>query len=411
MDAVAGHGDELTSITQSRIRGGGPAFNWSLGLGIVGLLATALFYFAGGPAAHGTVLAGYLVAFTYWIGIAVTATIWNAIFHASAAKWMVVLRRILEFSGAPLPVFIPLFIPILLGMAILFPWVHPSRAMSAEQLELLSHKAPYLNVPWFIIRAVIYFAVWWWVNDRLRRWSLKQDEVGGTQLTRYMRRLGAVSLPFLGMAITFASFDWLMSVDPFWISTIFGVYYFAGSFVSAMSVVAIVIALNQHNPTGLGGAVTRHHLYNVGKLMLAFVAFWTYSAFSQFMLIWIANIPEEAAWYTVRMKGGWTNVGIFLIICNFFIPFFTLLSRSLKFQPRGLAVVAVWVLVVHYIDIYWLVMPALFPSGPQPHIAHLTAALGVGGIAVATALWRARGHYAIPVKDPNLSYSLRYTQE
>jgi hypothetical protein len=177
-----------------------------------------------------------------------------------------------------------------------------------------------------------------------------------------------------------------------------------------MCVVALVIAFNQKNATGLGGAVTKYHLYNVGKLMLAFTAFWTYSAFSQFMLIWIANIPEESAWYVVRMKGGWTNVGIFLIVANFFIPFFVLLSRQLKLRPRALAVVAVWLLVVHYVDIYWLVMPGLFPDGPHPHLAHLAALLGVGGITVATALWRASGHYAIPVKDPNLSYSLRYTQ-
>jgi len=410
MDPVAGHGQEVLSITQRRVSGSGRALSWSLGLGIVGLLATAAFYFLGGPQQHGTVLAGYLVAFCYWVGIAVTATIWNAIFHAAAAKWMVVLRRVLEGIGASLPVFIPLFLPILLGLATVFPWVRPSSAMSAEQLELLSHKAPELNVPFFLIRAVIYFAVWWFVSDRLRRWSLKQDEVGGIELTRHMRRLGAGSLPFLGLTITFAAFDWLMSVDPFWISTIFGVYYFAGSFLSAMCLVAILIALNQGDATGLGGAVTRYHLYNVGKLMLAFTAFWTYAAFSQFMLIWIANIPEEAAWYVVRMKGGWTNVGIFLIIANFFIPFFTLLSRELKFRPRALAVVAVWLMVVHYVDIYWLIMPALFPSGAQPHLAHLTALLGVGGIAVATALWRAKGHFAIPVKDPNLSYSLRYTQ-
>jgi len=412
MDAVTGHGEELTSITQNRVPSGGPAFTWALGVGIVGLLATGAFFLAGGPAEHSTVLGGYLVAFTYWVGIAVTATIWNATFHASAAKWMVVLRRVLEGIGAALPVFIVLFIPIMLGMSTLFAWVRPSRAMSAEELELLSHKAPYLNVQFFFIRAVIYFAVWWVVSDRLRGWSLKQDEVGGTELTRHMRRLGAGSLPFLGLTITFAAFDWLMSVDPFWISTIFGAYYFAGSFLSAMCMVAIVIAFNQGNATGLGGAVNRHHLYNVGKLMLAFTAFWTYCGFSQFMLIWIANIPEEAAWYVVRMKGGWANVGIFLIACNFLIPFFTLLSRSLKLRPRALAVVAVWLMVVHYVDIYWLVMPGLFPEGPLQHLhlAHLTAFLGVGGLAVATALWRAQGYYAIPVKDPNLSYSLRYTQ-
>jgi hypothetical protein len=410
MDAVMGHGEELVSITQTRVRGFGRLFAWSLGLGILGLLVTAEFYVFGAKADHGTVLAGYLVAFVYWLGIAVTATIWNAIFHAAGAKWMVVLRRVLEGIGASLPIFLLLIIPVLLGMATLFPWVTPSSAMSHEQLELLTHKAPWLNVPFFLIRAVIYFLVWGAVSELLRYWSLKQDEVGGTEPTRLMRWLGAGSLPFLGLTITFAAFDWLMSTDPFWISTIFGVYYFAGSFLSAMCVVAIIIAINRNNVTGLGGAVSRHHLYNVGKLMLAFTAFWTYSAFSQFMLIWIANIPEESAWYVVRMKGGWANVGIFLIVANFFAPFFTLLSRSLKFRPRALAVVALWLMAVHYVDIYWLIMPALFPDGMHPHFGHLTAFLGVGGVAVATGLWRARGQFAIPIKDPNLSYSVRYTQ-
>lgn len=398
------------TLTQDRIRGGGRAFSWSLGLGVAGLLATLAFYLAGGPAQHTTVLAGYLVAFAYWVGIAVTATIWNAIFHAAGAKWWVVIRRPLEIIGAALPVFILLFLPVALGMSELFPWVRPSRAMDAEQLELLSHKAPYLNVPFFVVRAGIYFLFWWWVTDRLRRWSLRQDEVGGPEPTRAMRRLGAGSLPFLGLTITFAAVDWVMSVDPFWISTIFGALYFAGSFLSAMSLLALVIALNEKRTRGLGAVVTRHHLYNVGKLMLAFTAFWTYCAFSQFMLIWIANIPEESAWYVVRMKGGWQWMGVFLIVAFFFVPFFTLLSRSLKFKPRGLAVVGVWLMLMNYLHIYFLIMPGLFPAGPQPHLAHLAAFVGVGGIAVATALWRARGQFAIPVKDPFLAYSVRYTQ-
>jgi len=409
MVSVEGQEGPIT-IHQDRLRGGGRAFTTSLVLGVLGLLATLAFYLAGGPGEHATVLAGYLVAFTYWVGIAVTATIWNAIFHASAAKWMVVLRRPLEIMGAALPAFILLILPILFGMSSVFPWVSPSRAMDAEQLELLSHKAPYLNVPFFIVRAGISFLVWWWVTDRLRRWSLRQDEVGGTEPSRHMRRLGAGSLPFLGLTITFAAVDWLMSVDPFWISTIFGALYFAGSFLSAMCLLAIVVALNEKQTRGLGGVVTRHHLYNVGKLMLAFTAFWTYCAFSQFMLIWIANIPEESSWYVVRMKGGWQSMGLFLIVGYFFVPFFTLLSRSLKFKPRGLALVAAWLMLMNYLHVYFLIMPGLFPAGPRPHLAHLAALVGVGGMAVATALFRARGQFVIPIKDPNLAYSLRYTQ-
>jgi len=398
-----------SSITQDRLPTGGRTFTVALALGAVGLVLTAIGYAVEGQD-RPLVLAGYLVAFAYWVGIAVTASIWNAIFHASAARWMTVFRRAFESIAAAIPVFIVLFIPIALGMPQLFPWVHPSRKMSHEQLELLTHKALWLNVPGFLIRAVIYFLIWVVVNQLLRGWSLRQDEVGGLEPTRRMRRYGSGALPFLGLSITFAAFDWLMSVDPFWFSTIFGAYYFAGSFVACIALLTVITVWTRNESRQFGGLVTRHHTHNLGKLMLAFIAFWTYIAFSQFMLIWIANIPEEAAWYVVRMRGGWQSVGVLLIVTHFVIPFFTLLSRSLKFNPRGLAFVAIWILVVHWIDLTWLVMPALHPQGFFVHWTLLTSMLGVGGVAVAFARWRAAGYFTLPVKDPYLADSLRYSQ-
>lgn len=398
-----------TTITQDRLKAGGRTFTLALGLGVVGLALTAIGY-AMEREDRTVILAGYLVAFAYWLGIAIAASIWNAVFHAAAARWMTVFRRVFESMGAAVPVFVLLFLPIALGMTVLFPWVNPSSKMSHEQLELLTHKAAWLNVPGFLIRAAIYFAIWVVVNQLLRGWSLRQDVEGGLEPTKRMRRYGSGALPFLGLSITFAGIDWLMSVDPFWFSTIFGAYYFAGSFLSCIALLTVITVWTRNEQRQFGGLVTRHHTHNLGKLMLAFTAFWTYIAFSQFMLIWIANLPEEAAWYVVRMRGGWQGVGIFLILTHFIIPFFTLLSRGLKFNPRGLGFVAVWILVVHWVDLTWLVMPALHPQGFFVHWTGITAMIGVGGVAVAFARWRAAGHFTLPVKDPFLTDSLRYSQ-
>ena len=398
-----------TTITQDRLKPGGRTFTLALGLGVVGLLVTAVAY-ATDTGGRPAVLAGYLIAFAYWVGIAITASIWNAIFHASAARWMTVFRRVFETMGSAVPIFILLFIPIAVGMPVLFPWVNPSNQMSHEQLELLTHKALWLNVPGFLLRAAVYFLIWVVVNQLLRGWSLRQDQEGGLEPTRKMRRYGSGAIPFLGLSITFAAFDWLMSVDPFWYSTIFGAYYFAGSFVACIALLTVITVRNRNDQRHFGGLVTRHHTHNLGKLMLAFIAFWTYIAFSQFMLIWIANIPEEASWYVVRMKGGWAGVGIFLVITHFVIPFFTLLSRGLKFNPRGLAFMAVWILVVHWVDLTWLVLPALHPEGFYLHWTGITSMVGVGGVAIAFARWRAAGYFTLPVKDPYLADSLRYSQ-
>jgi hypothetical protein len=398
-----------STIIQDRLPPGGRTFTVAAALGVLGLLLTGVGYAVAGED-RSLVLAGYLVAFTYWLGIAIAASIWNAIFHASAARWMTVLRRVFETMGAAIPIFVVLFLPIAVAMPMLFPWVHPSSKMSHEQLALLTHKALWLNVPGFLIRAAVYFAIWVVVNQLLRGWSLRQDAEGGLEPTRRMRRYASGALPFLGLSITFASFDWLMSVDPFWFSTIFGAYYFTGSFLACIALLTVITVQTRNEPRLFGGLVTRHHTHNLGKLMLAFTAFWTYIAFDQFMLIWIANIPEEASWYVVRMRGGWQAVGIFLIVTHFVIPFFTLLSRSLKFSPRGLAFVAVWILVVHWVDLTWLVLPALHPQGFFLHWTQLTSMLGVGGVAVAFARWRAAGHFTLPVKDPYLADSLRYSQ-
>jgi hypothetical protein len=353
-------------------------------------------------------LYAYLVAFVYWIGIAVGALILLGAFHASNARWPVVLRRFVETVPAVIPLFVVLFVPIALGMRHIFVWVSPPADLDPVMAHAIHHKHPYLNAGFFTARAILYFVLWFAVGHLLRAWSVRQDSAGGVTLTRWQRRLGAGSLPFLALTMAFASFDWMMSLDPRFYSTMFGVYWFAGSFIAAFAVTIIAAAWTRDDPLGFGHAMSLEHFHSLGKFLLAFTAFWAYVAFSQFMLIWIANIPEEVPWYQVRIGGGWAWTFGFLVVFHFVVPFFLLLSRDLKRSPRALSWLAAWMLFVHWVDIYWIVMPPLFPNGPRPSLWDVTAFVGVGGAAVAFTVFRMRGALTVPVKDPYIDDSLRY---
>jgi hypothetical protein len=351
----------------------------------------------------------YLVAFCYWAGVGFASLVLLQIFHAFHAKWMVVLRRPIEAMAATVGLFLVLFIPVVIGMKHLYMWVQPPATLGAEQAELLKHKAAWLNPTFFIVRTVIYYAVAIFIAQRLFGFSTKQDGSGDPELTVRQRRLGTGGLPFMAIVFAFAGFDWLMSLNPFWFSTMFGVYYFAGSFLTTICIV--VLATNAASGKDLfGDYVSLEHRHNLGKLMLAFTAFWGYIAFSQFMLIWIADLPEETPFFTLRMKGGWAVVSAFLAIGHFGIPFLALLFKNLKRRPRALGMVAVWILFMNFVDQYWLIVPTLSPDGPSFPIWLIPAFVGVGGLATAAAIWRIRGHFTVPVKDPFLAVSLRYRQ-
>jgi hypothetical protein len=352
-------------------------------------------------------LFSYLVAFVYWLGLALGSLMLLGAFHAAGARWPVVLRRFVETVPQTLPLFVVLFVPIALGMRRLFPWVDP-HALRGELAHVVEKKVAWLNPSGFLVRAAIYFAVWIVVAHLLRAWSVRQDTAGGVALTRWQRRLGAGSLPFLALTMSFASFDWMMSLDPRFYSTIFGVYWFAGSFMGAFAIVIIAATATRDDPTAFGHHMNLEHFHSLGKFMLSFVAFWAYVAFSQFMLIWIADIPEEVPWYILRINGGWRWVGAFLALFKFLVPFFLLLSRDLKRSPRALSWVAAWLLFTQWVDLYWLVMPHLHVEGPRPWIFDLTAFVGVGAAAIAFTVLRMRGTATVPLRDPYLEDSLRY---
>jgi len=225
----------------------------------------------------------YLVAFAYWCGIAFASVILLMCFHATRARWMTIMRRPVEAMATTMLVFIVLVIPIWLGMKQLYSWVDPVAAgFTGEALAKIKHKAGWLSVNFFIVRSVAYILVATFLGWRLFGWSLRQDREGGTDLLARQRRFSSGGLPFVALAITFGGFDWMMSLNPTWYSTIFGVYYFAGSFLSALSLLAI--ATWQANLNGLfGGGMSIEHTHSIGKLMLAFTCFWTYIAFSQLL--------------------------------------------------------------------------------------------------------------------------------
>jgi hypothetical protein len=401
------HTPTASSLKVEPFRGGSQLM---MGGGIVGVVLLAITLVAGGMTSPKDTFYSYLVAFAYWAGIAFASVLLLMIFHAVHARWMTILRRPVEAMASTMGIFLLLIIPIWIGMKDLYSWIDPVAAgFDREALAKIAHKARWLNVNFFIVRSVLYILFATFVGWRLYGMSRRQDKEGGTELTVRMRRASGGLLPFMAIAITFAAFDWLMSLNPTWYSTIFGVYFFAGSFLSALSILAIVTwQANLKNV--FGGGMNIEHTHSIGKLMLAFTCFWTYIAFSQLLLIWIAGLPEETPFYITRFSPGWAWMGIVLIFFHFFVPFGALLSRSLKRNPQKLSIVAIWLLLIHYVDIYWLAMPTLYKDGFTFHWTQPLAFAAVGLIAVAFGISRLRGRLPVPMRDPYLPESLRYRQ-
>lgn len=354
-------------------------------------------------------LLAYLVAFAYWIFMVLGALALVMANHTAGARWNVVVRRISESIAAPIPIFLVLFLPLLLGARHVWSWVAPE-AVGKEFAEEIHHKAAWLNLPFFAVRLLLYFGVWTLLAWLLRSWSLAQDDDGAVTWTQKMRKLSPGGLIALALTLTFASFDWIMSLSPLWYSTIFGLYVFAGGFVGSLALTCIVVTGIRSGTEPLARLITVEHQHNLAKLLLAFVAFWAYMGFSQYMLIWAGNLPEEIPFITIRSHGPWRALGILLILGHFALPFLLLLSRDLKRRTGPLAAVSAWLLVVHYLDVYWLVMPTWHVNDLGFHWTHLTSLIGIGGLTVAAALFLLRGRYALPVKDPYLEDSLRYAQ-
>jgi hypothetical protein len=344
----------------------------------------------------------WLVSFLFFLTLALGALFFVLIQYASQGGWGVVLRRIGETTFVMLPVMAALSLPIFLGMRDLYSWTVPG---AAEHDALLRWKAPYLNVPFFLIRAALYFGVWSLIAVFYYRGSSGQDATGDPRVSARLRRLAGPALIVLALTQTFASFDWIMSLTPHWYSTIFGVYFFAGSFVGFIALLSVV-AVAMRRAGLLNTLISAEHLHDIGKFLFAFTAFWAYIGFSQFFLMWYANMPEETTWYKARMEGSWLTVSLFLMAGHFAAPFFYLMGRSVKRKDATLAAGGAWLLAMHFLDLYWQVMPTFHPEGFRPSLLDVAALLTVGGCFVAAAAWLLRRQALVPVRDPRLAESL-----
>jgi hypothetical protein len=350
----------------------------------------------------------YLFAYTYVFTLTVGALFLLLIGQAADARWFVAVRRLTEHVVGVLPALAVLFVPVVLSMKHLYPWDRVSE-LEPHARTLVLEKRAWLNEPSYVARAAAYFVVFLTLGELLRRWSLRQDREGDGdgRLRRRMIGLAAGGLPVLALTSTFASFDWLMSLEPTWFSDIYGVYLFAGGFVSALGLVGamLVIARSRNAlPPGVGA----EHFHAIGRLELAMVIFWSYIVWAQLVLQWIADMPLEVTWYIARSRGGWQWVGAGLLVLHFVIPFALLLSRALKRKPLPFVTVSAWLVVVHLLDVYYLVLPALEPAHFVVRWTDLTAVAALGGASLAFGAFRARDIIAYPVGDPLLDESIRY---
>jgi len=345
----------------------------------------------------------YLFGYLFWLGMAVGSLGILMINHVVGGRWGVVTRRLLEAGTRTTPVMAILAIPVLLGMGSLYLW---ARADVVQHDHVLQLKQAYLNVPFFIIRLVIYFAIWMFYGITLRRWSLQQDQSGDPLLIRRMQKLSAPGLVVFTLSATFAFFDLIMSLEPHWFSTIYGAMFLVGQVLQTFAFVTAVIVLLSRRPP-FAGLLTTQHFHDLGNLMLAFTCLWAYLSFSQFLIIWSGNLPEEIPWYMRRLYGGWGAVAVLLVLFHFFVPFVILLQRLVKRDPSLLQKVALWMIVIRLIDVFWVVMPAFSQKEFKGHGFAISwmdfaAPLGLGGLWIAAYIWNLKKYPLVPVGDPRL---------
>ena len=351
----------------------------------------------------------YLTSLLFWLAIALGGYFFTLVQHASRAGWSIVVRRLAENVMITLPVMGLLALPIFVGIHELYHWSH-EEVVAAD--PMLSWKQPYLNSGGFITRGIVYIVVWAAVAFTFYSWSTRQDGASDpAPLAHKMRGFAPLGMVLFGLSVTFAAIDWVMSLDPHWFSTIFGVYYFAGIVVSIHAFLAVVVVLLQRSGM-LRGVVTPEHYHDIGKMMFAFTVFWAYIAYSQYMLIWYASIPEETYWYAYRGHGDWLVLSLLLVFGRFAIPFVLFMSRRWKRRASSLVFWAVWMLVGQYLDMYWLVQPVLAHEhgSEQIHFGLLDVLtfVGIGGAFLAVFGWALGRAPLVPVRDPRLEESLNF---
>jgi hypothetical protein len=351
----------------------------------------------------------YLDAWLFGTSIAVGALLVTMTGHAAKAGWMVITRRPMESVAATLPVFALLFVPLAFGLDHVYAWAGHG-APDVAVAQALDHKRVWLSRPFFVARTAGYFLVFCVSGALLRTWSIENDLRPSLALVRRMRRLSGGGLPVVALALTWASFDWSMSLQPDWYSTMFGFYFFSGAYVGAIALACVMVPLAglRWSAGSRASAPSPDHAQALGRLLFAMVVFWAYISFAQLLVYWIGDIPDEVSYFVRRTAGTWTAVTYVIVFGHFVVPFFVLLNRRLKRHPVVLAVVGGWVFVMQFADVYWQVMPVHDQAGARPHWLDLGAALFVGGLSCAWIVRRYGTAAPLPLHVPELPDGLDY---
>jgi hypothetical protein len=344
----------------------------------------------------------YLMAYVWCLGATLGCLALGMIHQLSGGEWGVLIRRPIGAASRVMPVMTVLFLPIVLGMFRLYHWTD---AAAVAHDEILQHKRLYLNVPFFLVRAVIYFTVWNALVYVLNRWSLEQDANPDPRIARRMQRASGGGLVLYGLTVTFASFDWMMSLDPHWYSTMYGVLVMGGQGLTAISFLILVVVWLGRRPP-LSAIVLPSHLHDLGNLMLAFTMLWAYFSFSQYLIIWSGNLPHEIGWYLHRSYTSWRLIAFALVLFHFVVPFVLLLSRRIKREADLIMKVALLVLAARLIDLIWLIAPEFHEHGLSISWMDATLPVALGGLWLAAFVWQLRGRAILPVHDPEFDETL-----
>jgi hypothetical protein len=398
---------DTAGLSQDRVEMGPAGKRWAgLSFAVGGLgVAASLVMMGMTEAGETRFLVSYLVSFVFFLSLALGALFFVLVQHVTRAGWSVAVRRLAE-AVAPNVLFpMATLVPVVLyGLKKLYPWTDTA-AVAAD--HVLQEKSAWLNGPFFIARTVFYFAVWSSFAIWFHRKSIEQDRTGDPRLTKRMETTSTAALILFAFTVTFFAFDYLMSLTPHWSSTIFGVYFFAGCVLGFFALLTVIAMLVQR-AGALENAISADHYHDLGKLIFAFTVFWAYIAFSQYMLMWYANLPEETFWYAARQQGSWVWWSLLLLFGHFLVPFFALMSRNVKRRKPFLLAGACWMLAMQWADIYWLVMPGKSPGVIPLSLMDLAVFLGIGGLFCGMALRRISAHAVVALKDPRLSESLEF---
>lgn len=371
-----------------------------LTLTVIGLILVILAYFSDPTrSAFNNIL---LLMFVTSIGLGSLFLV--ALEYIGGAVWSTPFRRVAEVLASTLLIVPILAIPIYFNLHDVYHWTHLEVVATDK---ILSHKSPYLNEAFFTVRIIGYFAIWILFYFIITKNSEKQDTTKEQSLTKKNIRNSAIFIPFFAITITFASIDWMMSLEPHWFSTIFGVYYFAGTFLAALAFITfLVVYLNEKGVFGNG--IVSDHYYSLGALLYGFINFWAYIAFSQFMLIWYANLPEETFWFLNRWEGSWLVFSIVFIFVHFLIPFFALVSQPSKTNASRLKFMSIWLLVAHFMDLYFLVIPTFSPDGIIISWIELGFFLLAFGLVFLIFSIKSKSVNMLPIGDPKLKRGLDF---